>query len=166
MSDHIETSGKAKKTWWKRWWAIALGILVVLMVIGALAPSDEKQNAAPASTAAPPTTVTVVAPAETTAVEVAETTASPPEPEATTEADRRQSPHQSRSLRSLSAALFEAASNLAAGTAGKCGGPRRQRNGNAPMTSATCAPHASTVHSRQNGQCYGRTTLMMGRRGN
>ena len=46
MSDHIETSGKAKKTWWKRWWAIALGILVVLMVIGALAPSDEKQNAA------------------------------------------------------------------------------------------------------------------------
>ena len=74
MSDHIETSGKAKKTWWKRWWAIALGILVVLIVIGALAPSDDKQTAAPG-------------PVETTAVEVAETAASVPaaEPETTTE---------------------------------------------------------------------------------
>jgi hypothetical protein len=84
VSDHVETSGKTKKTWWKRWWAIALAILVVLIVIGALVPSEEKQSAATGTAAAPPTTVTVVGAAETTPVEITETTGSQPEPEITT----------------------------------------------------------------------------------
>jgi hypothetical protein len=87
VSDHINTTGKATKIWWKRWWAIALGILVVLSVVGALAPSDDKQEATPSTTTSPAaTTVTVAAPVQTAAIQVTETTqtAPPSESEPTT----------------------------------------------------------------------------------
>jgi len=42
---------KKKRPWWRRWWAIAIAVLAVLMIIGALSPGS---NGGPKSAAPPP----------------------------------------------------------------------------------------------------------------
>jgi resuscitation-promoting factor RpfB len=47
-------SERPKRPWWRRWWAIAIAVLAVLMLIGAFAPdSNPKDKAAPAGPPSP-----------------------------------------------------------------------------------------------------------------
>src|SRR5947199_5772041 len=48
-------SGTKSRPWWRRWWAITIAAVAVLMIIGSLSPgsSDDKKSASPPATPAP-----------------------------------------------------------------------------------------------------------------
>lgn len=43
--DGAHAMGTAQKPWWQRWWVIALGVLVLLAIIGNLLPNDGDEAA-------------------------------------------------------------------------------------------------------------------------
>jgi resuscitation-promoting factor RpfB len=60
-------SARKKRPWWRRWWAITIAVLAVLMIIGALSPDS---NSDPKSTAPPPSAPTTAAPTHSAAPKV------------------------------------------------------------------------------------------------
>jgi hypothetical protein len=55
-------SASKKRPWWRRWWAIAIAVVAVLMIIGALNPGSSSDKTGDKPTAALPTPSQTVAP--------------------------------------------------------------------------------------------------------
>lgn len=73
-----------KKPWYRRWWAITLGVLLVLGVIGAIvSPPEDDDDAAVETTEVPEVVDTTVAPSTTVEVTTATTVAATPVPTTT-----------------------------------------------------------------------------------
>jgi hypothetical protein len=48
-------SGAKKRPWWQRWWAIAIAVVALIMIIGALSPDSSSDTTADKPNAGPPT---------------------------------------------------------------------------------------------------------------